>query len=762
LTRTFVTLATIAPFFMAFPAVAQDEPQSRGVEEIIVTAQKRAENVQDVPISVAAFSGEALDLKGAGNPSDLQKLTPGLTYSTAVGFSILYLRGIGSDAFLMADPSVTLYIDGIYFPFAQGLAQSFGAVERVEVLKGPQGTLFGRNAVGGAINIVTKDPGDEPEVSAQLGYGKYDQFQGRLHLSAPFAETAIPFGDTLAASVSTFYEGEDNYYDGSSHGRALPDEISKGIRAKLKWTPLESVSVTAAAFHFEHGGPGSLVTPNSDPSLVGQVGGIQPNLSYHANMSSPVFSDLDNTVYYGQASWLTSWFDLKALGSDQDIQTSYGYDYDGSPQPLVGFGAENQYADVKTGEFQILSNDTTWLSDWVTWIAGTYYFTSRQGFDPVDFGLADLNLATGEAAGLQLPQGLVDALVGLGLGPVIPTGHFPLRSLIDTDSIAGFGQATIDLTSWFSLTGGARYQIEKRTVVASSSSIELIDGQPISLADFSDGRNETTTSLKPKISLEFRPLDDVMLYASFQQAIKSGTYNVVTLYDAPDFVKPEDLDAWEIGAKTTLLGGLLSLNAAGFWYELKNQQVQFQSIAQAGAVNFENAGETRIYGADFDLRAQLVPQWIDDLVLTASGAYLNGEYTDYTGGRGYDEMTGLAFEDGNFTGNRAVRTPKFSGIFGLAKAFTFGSHLVEIASDVYTNSGFFFTAQNDPGSFQDSYEVVDARLSYLYEPWGVRVTAWGKNLNDAKYIDGQFQTDFGFNSHLGRPVKYGIRLNWDF
>jgi iron complex outermembrane receptor protein len=208
------SLLTLLSSTAATPSLAQattqenpDLRKSRMLEEVLVTAQKRSENNQDVPISVTAFNSDTLDALGVSNPQDLQRVTPGLTYTTTEGASIIYLRGVGSDAYLMADPSVALYIDDVYFPFAQGLAQSFGAIEGIEVLKGPQGTLFGRNAVVGAINIHSMSPGPDPEASIQFAFESYNTQSLRLYGSYPIT-------DTLAISVSAFKNSNKPYYDG--------------------------------------------------------------------------------------------------------------------------------------------------------------------------------------------------------------------------------------------------------------------------------------------------------------------------------------------------------------------------------------------------------------------------------------------------------------------------------------------------------------------------------------------------------------------
>ena len=756
------------------PTAAAPQPETRSsgsrfVEEIVVTAQKREENLQDVPISVSAFSAEMLDAKGVDNPADLQKTTPGLTYTTAVGFSLIYLRGVGSDAFLMADPSVALYIDGVYFPFAQGLAQSFGALERIEVLKGPQGTLFGRNAVGGAINIITKAPSSEHELSVQTSYADYDQLRLRAH-------TNIPVTDEFAFSVSAFYNSEDTYYEGStSDGVALPQDTGKGARVKARWVPAENLDLTLSAFRLNQSGAGSLFTPNIAPSQLFRTI-IQPQQGFDADLSYPVLSNLNNTVFYAEVNANFAPFDVKLLASDQDIQTAYSYDYDGSDVPIAGFDAEKQYARVKSAELQLLSNPSSWGADWLNWIGGVYCFTGKQGFDPVNFALVDFDLAGGSLAGAQVPRVLTDALISV-LGPldVVPNLRLPLKALLGTDSIAAFAQATATVTDWFSVTIGARYQVEDRSVLKSSSHVETLSGDflPVPLCDGVNGGDLTgcfdpnfdldrrTKSFKPKVSFDFRPIDDVLVYLSYQQALKSSTFNAVTLYDAPEFVKPEELDAYEVGVKSKLFDGLMTVNAAAFQYDIENAQVQFVSVVQGGAVSFENAGKTRIRGIDFDTLVLILPDSIDDLVLTASGAFLDGEYTDYRNARGYDEVTGLAFQNGDFSGNETVRTPKFSGVLGLSKTFQFGSGALELATDAYYNKGFYFSPQNSEASLQDAYTLLNARISYLYAPWQLRVTVFGSNLTDKRYQAGQFATDFGTNAYLGAPVSYGVRLNWD-
>jgi iron complex outermembrane receptor protein len=249
-----------------------------------------------------------------------------------------------------------------------------------------------------------------------------------------------------------------------------------------------------------------------------------------------------------------------------------------------------------------------------------------------------------------------------------------------------------------------------------------------------------------------------MFYASYQQAQKSGTYNTVAIYEPPAYVKPEKVNAYEVGVKTRLLDGLLTLSAAGFQYDIRDFQVQFISLIQGGAVSFENAQAARIQGAELESGVVLLPQLVDGLVLNLGGAYLDAQYTDYTGASGFDPVTGIYRSDNNFTGKRIVRTPRYSGTAALTKTWRTGRGPLELGADVYANSGFFYAASNADNSRQAAYTVAGAHASFEYEPWNLRTTLYGRNLKNQKYSQGEIGTDFGTNVTLASPRVFGANL----
>lgn len=741
---------------------------SRMLEEVVVTAQKREEDKLDTPISIQAFSAGALEAQGILDPLQLPEITPGLTVTEQVGYTTTYIRGVGSDAFLLADPSVTTYYDGIYQPFPNGLSQDFGAIERIEVLKGPQGTLFGRNAVGGAISIITRPPNlVELEAGLQVVHQRHDRTNTRAYVSVPVVE------DHLAIGFSAVYNEGDNHIDGMAAGRPLPRLRDTGGRLRVRWSPAEWVDMTLTSVRIENHGPTTSYTPNRDPYLL--LGGTIPEQDPR---NGEVNEDLrflnDNELDYGHISFFTDWFDVKLLGSKQKAFSSFNYDFDSSPMPLALFTIERVFADVETAEIQIISNDQTPFSSKLNWIVGAYYFESRSGFDPTFLRVGSTSLSEGVLLGVPIPPELTDLLSGLALP--LPTGDIDVRGALDTESLAFYAQSTLEMTDWLSLTLGVRQQKEDRALPYSTSGLRNQDGSITPIMEFrnSDGDrteegqplNDTTNSVDPKVVLEFRPNwtwpgDATLIYLSWQTAVKSSTFNTFNIYDAPDRVDAEEITAYELGIKTNPFGGAMSFEAAVFDYEIEDQQVQFISLLAGGAVQFENAGNVTIEGAEFSLATSLLPSIFGDLALTLGATYLDAVYSKYPNGSGFSEF-GLLTQSNDFSGNQVVRTPEWSGNIGLLHTSSLLSGVLELGMNYYHNTGFFFSAQNIDEGYQDEYGLLNVHASYLYEPWGARVTVFGKNITDEEYSYGNFIADFGIGDAKAPLAVYGIRFNYDY
>lgn len=745
-----------------------DPDTDGGLATIVVTAQKREQRLQDVPGSVTAFSPAALDLRGVTDQNELEQLVPGLHVGEQAQFSTLYLRGVGSDAFLMADPSVASYVDGIYFPFAQGLSQDFGTVERVEVLKGPQGTLFGRNAVGGAINVITRDPslsGHETELS--VGFGSRNTREYRLYQN-------LALTDSLAIGLSGYLTDGVHYMRGTANDYPLGDEESRGIRGKLRWRPWERLDIVLTGLRVEQEGSGSVFQLNNAPTRV--VGrtllGIQPQTGYEGDLSDAAFLDFTNEVVYGQITLELPWLDVKLLGSDQRAESVFTYDFDGSDRRAATFDQKLNFADVQSAELQLLSNAGTWGAQWLEWIVGGYYFKSAQGFDTANLTLLGLDLADFERGGISLPLFAIRALDELNIA--FPNGDIAFHAITGTESLSAFAQATLHATDWLALTVGARYQDEERRMIRSDSGLAMSDGSFDVLFNWNvlgardgDGNpkpiQDTTTSFTPKYVVELRPFGpDTLIYASYQEALKSGTYNTVAIYQRPAYVEPEEIEAYEVGVKSTLLDGNLILAVAAYDYDITDFQVQFISLLKGGAVSFENADAASIRGVDVEATLRILPAWFDRLVLGLAGSWIDGTYDRYVNASGFDPDSGLFSADNDYTGNRVVRTPEFSGTASLSKAWTVPGGDLLLGCDVYRNDGFFYAASNAANLAQPGYTLYGAFASYAHRRSGVRATLTGRNLGNEKYSQGLIATDFGANVTLAPPLTVALQLGWSF
>ncbi|MGH7803432.1 MAG: TonB-dependent receptor, partial [Candidatus Binatia bacterium] len=454
-TRTIVpkgasaTIAAFTSMFVALAAEAQDEVRSVAppmIEEIVVTAQKRAQSAQDVPITIKALSGEDLSARGIGSVTDLQYATPGLVIDDVATIPIIYLRGVGTDAFLLsADLSVANYVDGVYFPFSLSTVKSLSSVERVEVIKGPQGTLFGRNATGGAISVVTKEPSEDAYTgSIDVGYGSFDHFTQRGFVSGPMFET-------VSFSLSGLHSAKSHYYDVAPESPVdhLRDEREYAGSAKLRWRPSELFDVTVAGYGTDTQGVAGAVLVNERPSLLASLLSAQPVRADYEDAGN-VEPQYSNTNYVGSvtANLHPGPFDVKSITAYQDLAANTYFDFDGTTVPI--FDAESHQpndglsAKTFTEELQFLSNEEGWLSRFdVEWIAGFYFLNNTAGFTNLD-----LKILGGLPVGLV--PGLADGLV------------FHTSGILDTKSYAGFAQSTWSPLSWSALTVGARYQFEER------------------------------------------------------------------------------------------------------------------------------------------------------------------------------------------------------------------------------------------------------------------------------------------------------------
>lgn len=770
---------------LALPANAQveeaakEKPKkySRALEEVVVTAQKREENANDVPISIQAFSPGQLAAFGVQNTTDLMKITPGLDMGTQAGdFTSVFMRGIGSEAWLSSDPSVATYVDGVYYPFSPSVAQNLKGVERVEVLKGPQGTLFGRNAVGGAINVILKKPDFEDtwtEISVSASQAENrDIYDVGMFVNVPLTENvAMNFASTFSQDEKVFTD------DSTINGKSIPPDKLFGARMMLRWQISDRVDTRLTLQGAKRDGTSTLAA-NINPTPLGTAVGIdgEDGRNYKVNPDLPIFGHLQSFVISSQTDWFFDSFDMKLLLSHQAHSNPYNYDYDGTSFPGASFIVHRHEADIDEAEIQFLSNEGTPFSDWLTLTGGAFYFKNEQGFDPVELTVGGLDPTNLSSIGLTLPPAIEDLLSSI-TEPLLGGVKTPLYSLsniglVETESWSVFLQATANITEWMALTLGGRYQNEERGVAQSETSVRLLNGTEIPLVKWTEARDENnnphplsdvTKGFTPKISLDFTPFDDgTLFYMSYQEAVKAHSYNAFAFYLAPAYVEAEETTAYEIGLKTTLFDDTVQLNLAAFRYEIENLQTQSISLTNGGALSLDTAGSSESQGWEFDIKADIFPSIFGNLVGTINGTFLDATYTDYVDGAGHDPVTGIFTQNNDFTGNNVTRSPEFTGSASIANTWLIPGGPLEATVSYYYNDGFFYAATNDPRFSQPKYDLWGAHLSYLLEESNLRITLSGQNLMDEFYTAGMLKLDFGAMASLGTRRTIGLKLDYEF
>lgn len=706
----------------AQPLIQSAQPADTGnqvqLEEIVVTAQRRSEKLQNVPVSVTAITGAALSEAGIENLKDLRISIPGLTVTNSVGYATTRLRGVGSGALGPGlEAPIALYVDGVYQASSAGNLTDFVSVAQIEVLKGPQGTLFGRNATGGLIQINTRDPAHDPSLEATIGYGNYGTLKGSLYATTGF-------GPNLAADIAIQSSGAS---DGYGHNLASGRDTYRNyhnvtMRSKWLWTPGATTQVTLIGDYTTLKNsdvalrpfPGSSPTPPAGPAYGGSrydlYGDVDPLIrTKTGGVSLKIDQDL------GFASLLN-------IVSYRRTTSHIFFDADMSTVPYEGVFI-NQTEHNITEELQLRSNP----GGPFTWTAGVFYFSGIARTDPL----------------------ILTSRGGAGF-PFGPLTEIDINAEQKSESVAGYAQGTLEVLPRTNLTLGVRYTYEKRSLLGGQ------DGFIGSVALGSLGTADDHKSFrKPsfRVALDHRFSDQVLGYVSFNTGTKSGGYNPLSITDPP--YRPESLKAYEVGLKTDLLGRRLRANIAAFYYDYKDIQVQRVTNGTSGIAN---GAAAKIYGLDIDIDARVTSAFS----LNAGLELLHDRFTDYPDAVLSDPSGTVPVTTGSAKGNRLPYAADV--VFTLGGRYKVddvaGGNL--LFSVNYThNSGFYMEPDNV--SHQKPYDQLNASLRWSSEGDRYSMTVWGNNLTDSSII-AQFATNsFGSKVSTWQPPRtYGVTLGAKF
>lgn len=672
------------------------------LEGIVVTAQKRAENVQDVPIAITAISGGQLESRGVTSAQDLTSVAPGLLFSQGNNYAQPSIRGVGTTSTALGDESsVSIFVDGVYYPAATGGLFDLLDVSTIEVLRGPQGTLFGRNATGGAIRINTADPSLDPTGDLELTYGNYDRMEAKGRYSA-----STESGE-LGGSLSFLIGRNESFITNIATGRKLDDDTRRLVRGKLKFSPTDRFDAVLAADYARTRSDRSL----NRTILNGNAMGVP--------LGSPIPGRNEVAVNPGATGIVTQYgvslqatmefdaFDLVSISAFRNNEAQNGVDADFSGAPLIAID-NREVNETYSQEFQFISP----RGEQFEWVAGAFAYQN-------------------------------DARGNLRLGPV-PTGpyHTVRPAKQTTESLAAFFDGTYRLTDSFSISGGARYTWEKREFSGSENGVPVVPGV-----------DESWTRVTPRVVATYSPHSDLMFYGSYSRGFKSGTFNAAGL--DPVAVDPEDLDAFEIGAKTQPLSWLM-WNTSVFYYKDKN--LQYQAPDSQGVVRLLNAASARMWGVETEFNA--MP--FNGLDVGLSLSYLNSEYDEFPNAIVFNP-TGTGGNVREFidaSGRPVLRSPEFTANAYLSYERTVSQDWsVKVNANVFASSKYYWDASLRIK--QPAYQLVNSSIE-LASMKGTYVRLWAKNLLDEEYYSQMAASELADSATLAEPRTYGISVGFKF
>lgn len=749
-----------------------DSAESNALEVVVVTAQKREQNLQDVPIAITVFSQEALNRSGIVDMQGISMRTPsfyaGQKDAASSQFSI---RGIGStDDGAAADNSVIVYVDEVPIGRAAGMDLDLFDLERVEVLRGPQGTLFGRNAVGGAISLVTKKPTEEFEADFETTVGDFNRLDFRGRLSGQIAEN-------LYGKVSLSSRNRDGVLDSTIDEvpnsaelfpnrsqsllrsiKALDIDVST-IRGALRYVPSEAleINLSAAISTLDQAGPQRVfIGENQDFGRGGDA--LLPGLrgDFHKEFfEDPGFAEIDTESAAANINYsFANGYQLTSISSYRKVDSAVNDVISteaqtraimatGVTNPVVIAPAANDFSEISetfTQELRVMSPDDQPLR----FVAGVFYLHE--------------NVHRNETVNLGLLQRLTDGSINV----LAPPGESGDNQFVSVDSYAAFAEASYELFTGLDLTLGGRFTRDEKDITRIGTADGIVVANPFFVQN-----SATFEEFTPKAMISYKPIDNLMAFASYSQGFKSGGFQgrgTTALAVSTPF-GPEIADSYEFGIKATLFGGRLLLNPTVFHTDFSDLQV-VELLRPAGSPQgttssliTQNAANADVDG--FELEYSFFP--FDGFELSGTFSFLDAEFVEFFAPAGFESESGAALTDR--VGNSLPGSPDFST-----------SHLMRYTLPTPVWSGYltgqveyihkdkaFGDVSNNPDVVRPEYDVFNLRLTYQREAtsdWSLAL--WVNNVGNEDYLVNNFAQDGGGRALPADPRTFGATFRWAY
>ena len=705
----------------ASPVMAQETAGSEGpaaaVEDIVVTAQRREQRLQDVPLAVSAFSMESLEDGKVESLLNLDGKVPNVVLVPVGAYpfaSAFYIRGLGyADVESSFEPSVGVELDGVYLSRNVGAVQDFFDIGGVTILRGPQGTLYGRNTIGGVVSVQSRRPSFDFGARTQATFGS----NGRQELRAGVEGALIE--DQLAGKFSFLTKTYDGYiknYD----GRDMGAQDVTSMRGALLWTPTASFDATLIVDYTKDKGTGTAFENASLPSMVLPGFGEPADTDgdpFLSHVGDDIFSDLEALGVTLNANWDLGPVKLTSITGYRKTDTEVLSDFDGTPTPFMTVHRDETH-DQFSQELRLASNTHGPL----TYVVGAYYMTQ------------EYDISTGQ--------------FGTVFGS--PTAGSTIYTQQKADSWAVFGQADYEVLPGLTVTAGGRYSKEEKTFTTQPLFYPNAETFEASFDDFS-----------PKVGVSYKWSDTLMTYAQYSRGFRAGGFNgragsflAVGPYDS------ETVDSYEVGVKSDLFDRRLRLNAAVFTSDYQDMQQSVQQLIPGTLINqtlVANVGAATISGFEAEATALLT----DVFTISASVGYLDASYDEFMADLG----DGLGVIDRTYL--PMPYAPKWSNsvTFNYKDDFDFGRVTAQASvrhmTDMYTS--FSTLNATTDLTMRQSNTVVDGSLSLELPDGRWRVSLWGKNLTDELVINNTFGVGNLLASRVYQPPReIGVDLSLTF
>lgn len=698
-------------------------PEASGpvdAQDIVVTAQRRSERLQDVPAAITAFNANQLQKMGIDSTAGLSQVTPALNFTQSGHSPQPTIRGIGTRGINAGDESIVpIYIDGVYQAFIPSALMQLTGVERIEVLKGPQGALLGRNAMGGAINIITETPSSTPKGSASVSYGNFDEVIAKGYISGGT--------DTLSGSLAGGYDRDHGYIHSLTSDERYGKTKDLALRGKVRFAPSTRFDATVSGSYVNNiGDVGLWYYPLNGNTSGRRIPGTVFGTGDGYTTAQSITPRNDVRQYAGT---LTFGFhldgvDITSLSGYQNNKLQYLTDSDAS-SANVGTTRFRQTSHNFYQEVYAVSKNASPFQ----WIVGGTYFHDLSGFSP--YVITSRAVSTTGILGATTVTSLVSSL--------------------KTDAFAAYVQGSYKFGDHLTLTAAGRYTYEKKDFNSQVSSPTLL-----TLANKANFKKFT-----PSGTLQYTFNRDFNVYAKVGTAFKSGLFNTsATSGIATRPVKPETLTQYELGLKSRV-ASWLHLDLSGFYTDYKNLQNNARDPV-TGVAFLQNAGAAVLYGGEIE--ATISP--IHRLNLNVGLSALHATYKDFTNASVIIPavVNGVAI-GGNtsaivdVSGNKLLRTPFFTANVGGNYSVPLGSGDVSLSGNIFYSGASYWDATN---RIREQPKVLANAEIGWHQSKGLGVALWGENLFNTNYNLYVTPSPTADNAMVGKPRTYGVRVSYDF